>query len=100
MCKIEIGNYVVIPQKAMYMDNNLAILLICVDEENYGSKYGNLTTNLGVKLPKNYAYVDTNNIYQAEEVIAKYKLGKFTGEYGYSGFCKYPLYVFDETKLC
>ncbi len=45
------------------------------------------------------AYVDTNNCPWAEQFIKENELGEFTGLYGYSGYCAYPLYVFDVDKL-
>ena len=48
-----------------------------------------------VKIEKSeYAYVDTNNMPNAEDFINENKLGEFAGEYKNSGFCWYPLYKF------
>ena len=88
--------YEVEVNKATYINNgNLAITLDCYDEEfECWEPYGNLTVNLKKKLPSNYGYVDINNIPNAEEFIEENNLGEFTGEYGFSGFCCYPLYKF------
>lgn len=75
--------------------NNLAIRLITYE----GEPWATLTVNLGKKLPEDHAYVDINNCPWAVEFIEKYGLGEWTGGMGHSGFCVYPLYRFDITKL-
>lgn len=74
--------------------HNLAIQAWCDD-----GPYATLTVNLGKMLESDKAYVDTNNFPEAESFIKKYRLGKPTGNYAYSGFCSYPLYQFDLKKL-
>lgn len=83
-------------EKTKYMNNgNLAISLICYDDEyKYWEPYGILTVNFDEKLPEDYAYVDTNNMPNAEQFIEENKLGEFVGKYKMSGFCCYPLYKF------
>lgn len=78
-----------------YMNDNLAIRLVTT----YGEPWTTLTVNLGVKLPSNYAYVDTNNNPDIEKFIKDNELGEFAGGYMTSGYCRYPLYKFDLTKL-
>ena len=84
--------------KGHYTNNGtLAIQLICEED---GSPFTTLTVNLSNSFAfDNYAYVDTNNFSEAEKFIKENKLGVFTGAYGYSGWCKYPLYRFYKTKL-
>lgn len=83
--------------RSNYCNNgNLAIMLICDD----GEPFGNLTVNFSENLPPNMAYVDTNNIDDAERFINEYNLGEFTGKTRESGFCIYPLYKFKEEMLC
>lgn len=83
-------------EKSEYISNgNLAVSLMCYDDEfNFWEPYGTLTVNFDEKLPANHAYVDTNNMPNAEDFINKNKLGEFTGKYKNSGFCWYPLYKF------
>ena len=83
-------------EESRYMNNgNLAISLMCYDDEfNFWEPYGRLTVNFDEKLPANHAYVDTNNMPNAEDFINENKLGEFTGKYKISGFCCYPLYKF------
>ena len=88
--------YDVTVNKTSYYNGNLAITLDCYDEE-FGCyvPYGNLTVNLDRRLPAdNLAYVDTNNMPNAEQFIMENNLGEPTGDLGFSGFCCYPLYKF------
>lgn len=88
--------YEVQMEKTSYKNNgNLAIVLTCYDSEyDCWEPYGNLTVNLNNKLPANMAYVDVNNMPNAEEFITENNLGEDTGDIGFSGFCCYPLYKF------
>ena len=76
-------------------NNNLAVQLICED----GEPYGMLTVNLDSNLPEDMAYVDTNNIPDAEDFIERNGLGTKTNFTKVSGFCIYPLYRFNLDKL-
>lgn len=88
--------YEVTPIRTEYMnEGNLAISLECED----GEPYGMLTVNLRGKLPEDMAYVDTNNIPDAEKFISENGLGTNTGITMVSGFCIYPLYRFNLDKL-
>ena len=51
------------------------------------------------KLSEDEAYIDTNNCGWAIKFIEKYKLGVYLHHKARSGFCEYPLYSFDLTKL-
>ena len=84
--------YDVTPNVTKYMDGNLAIQLICTN----GEPFGNLTVNLGEMLPPNMAYVDVNNMPDAERFIKEYNLGEPIGTTRRSGYCTYPLYKFKE----
>lgn len=64
-----------------------------------GEPYGSITVNLEGKVPDYCGYVDTNNMPEIENFIKKYELGEFTGISEKSGFCSYPLYLFDVEKL-
>ena len=80
----------VVKTKYAYNDN-LAIMLVCTS----GEPYGFLTVNLNDNLPEEYAYVDTNNMPNAETFIEENNLGTFAGRWAYSGYCRYPLYKFN-----
>lgn len=77
--------------------NNLAIFLLTKENEMFCVLTVNLEDNQ-FDFP-NLAYVDTNNCPFAEKFITENKLGKFKNQYGFSGFCRYPLYEFDLSKL-
>ena len=92
----QFGNeYEVTIHKSCYYDGNLAIFLTCSN----GEPYGNLTVNLSERLLPDTAYVDTNNMPDAEMFIKEYSLGEFTGTIRRSGFCDYPLYRFNLNKI-
>ena len=80
-----------------YLNNNcMHIDLIEVDSRE---PYSNLTTNLGAKVPDYCAYIDINNLPEALRFIEEHNLGEFTGIVGFSGFCEYPLYMFNVERL-
>ena len=82
-----------------YMDNNrIYIGLVEVDGE-YPEPFADLTVNISAPCPDYCGYVDTNNCPELEGFIEKHGLGEFTGLMGNSGFCSYPLYLFDPEKL-
>ena len=76
-----------------YMDTNFAIDLDC-DEGGCGT----LTINLSVPLGLYQAFVDTNNMRDAEQFIKDNNLGEKIGELG-AGWCVYPLYQFNKDVL-
>ena len=51
------------------------------------------------EFPKYCSCVDTNDFPEAEAVISQLRIGKPTGLFMNSGFCSYPLYVFDLKAL-
>lgn len=79
--------------------NNIAIRLLSREEEL--EPYAVLTTNLGEFIAvKNAAYIDTNN--NGEQIIdwlEQNNFGTLTPLTKRSGFCEYPLFVFDEKFL-
>ena len=92
------GNDVeVIAYKREYLVNdNLAVFLATA---HGGEPWATLTKNLGNKLPEGYAYVDVNNCPWAPDFIEENGLGEFAEGFRHSGFCDYPLYKFDLSKL-
>ena len=77
----------------------LALCLSCKEGDTF-EPYVTLTVNLAeYPTEKNLAFVDTNNFPEAERFIADNKLGKPTGRYGRSGFCRYPEYEFDLEEI-
>ena len=86
-----------------YMNKDLPGLAIMLDDVTTGEQevepYCDLTTSFGEFIGiKNCAYIDTNNCDFADQLL-KAGIGKDTGFYKASGFCTYPLWVFDENFL-
>ena len=89
---IEIGRY--------SYGNGLFIGLYEFTENDGIEPYADLTVNLpGFGCGKNCAFVDSNNLPEAERLISDYGLGKRTGQVGRSGFCLYSEYEFDLAAL-
>ena len=88
------------PFKTAYQaDNTLAILL---EDANTGEQFAVLTVHLNESccLDESEAFVDTNNCSWAEDFITKNHLGeKLDWIIGCSGWCSYPAYSFDLSKL-
>ncbi len=82
-----------------YMNNNGLYLGLMGREEDYFEPYGDISVNLGTKAPDYCAYVDLNNMPELEKFIEENDLGEFTGLTQRSGFCEYPLYMFNVDKL-
>ena len=77
---------------------NLAVYAVLPD----GSPYTIITVNLeGFDLDgdSEYAFVDTNNNPDIEQWLVENKIAIPTGVMHSQGFCIYPLYRFDLTKL-
>ena len=70
-----------------YYNGNRAIQLYTDD----GEPFVTLTVNI-CELPTDEACIDINNFPDGIELIRKYELGVFTGNYVYSGFCSYPVF--------
>ena len=87
--QLEINNY--------SNNNGLYIGLVCSDEDM--ESYGDLTVNLMNKAPAYCAYINTNNMPEAEKFITEKGLGEYTGLNQRSGYCEYPLYMFDVDRL-
>ena len=82
-----------------YMNNNgLYIGLSAVGGE-YPESYGDLTVNLESKAPDYCGYVDTSSMPELEKFITDHDIGEFTGLSKRSGFCEFPLYMFNPDKL-
>ena len=96
--KTSFGEYRVTPLLYSYhYGKGIAVELFAVDE---GEPFACITVNLAdADCDKDCAYVDTNNCPWAPRFLRQYKLAEPTGNYGSSGFCVYPEYKFDLTKL-
>lgn len=95
--KTEFGDYEVkVIGNKYYNNKTLAIMLV---EAETGECFADLTVNIDGVAGGNFAYVDTNNNDWAVKFIEENKLGINTGAVGFSGFCSYPLFAFDEDKI-
>lgn len=84
---------------AYYYGGNLYIEMLSLEDGDV-EPWGDLTVNLGPILPLNCAYIDVNN--NGNDILdwlQRHKIAAPTGRYGYSGFCRYPEYLFDEQLL-
>lgn len=81
--------------KAAYNENdNLAVI---VQNKNFEEV---LTVNLKDNpTNENCAFIDTNNVRWAEKFLQENQIAQPTGRYAISGFCSYPEYRFDMSKL-
>lgn len=79
-------------------DGSLYVALTAVGD-GYPEPYGNVTVNLGRKIPPYCAFVDTNNMPEAEDFLTDNRLASFTGLVQESGYCTYPLYRFNAERL-
>ena len=82
-----------------YANNGNLAIQLTEKEDGWEEPYAMLTVNLDEKLADGYAYVDTNNLPDAEGFILRNDLGVFTGRISHSGWCSYPLYQFDLARL-
>ena len=83
-------------RKDSYKNNKSLAVILEQDDE--------IIAVLTVNLPDsdahdNLAYIDTNNVPWAEDYLIDNGIAKPTGAYMESGFCEYPLYEFDLSKL-
>ena len=88
--------------RTKYQNNGrLAIVLCAKDKYDGDPVFGIVTVNLddGLELKEDEAYLDTNNCLGIDVVFMETGLAVPTGLYGRSGFCKYPLFKFDLSKL-
>lgn len=94
----DFGTYEVELGVSEYLNNgSLAIELIDAEERE---SFAILTVNINEKgADKETAYVDINDCPWATKFIEDNELGEFTGKYGRSGFCVYPLYKFNLDKI-
>lgn len=84
---------------SQYMNNGCLYIGLVSYEDGYPEPYGDLTVNLTGKAPDYCGYVDLNNMPELEKFIEENDLGEFTGLTQRSGFCEYPLYLFNVDKL-
>ena len=82
-----------------YVDSNSLYVGMTTADDGFPEPYGDVTVNLLVPVPSYCAFVDTNNMPELEEFLVKNKIAEFTGIEQRSGYCSYPLYLFDAEKM-
>ena len=99
------GKYKVCFEKAAYVVNGrLAVKMMYLDDE-FGCElpFANATVNIDDDAPfadwTRDAYLDQNNVPNIMDFLIEIGAGEFTGEFGVSGFCYYPLFRFNEDFL-
>lgn len=93
------NTYMIRIERHNYMNGRLAINLVCVPANE---PFGVITVNIDYPLSRqrnDLAFVDTNNFPDIESWLKDNKLAVPTGYYGKSGYCCYPEYKFDLSKL-
>ena len=81
-------------------NDNLAIQMMCWDEELFPEPWSMLTVNLDVKCRPNCAFIDTNNNGRSiVDWLISNNLGKTTGMVRASGWCIYPEFEFNMDEL-
>ena len=81
-----------------YTNGAMFIGLMC-NEDGYEEPFGNVTVNFPGATPNYCGYLNVNNMPDIEKFITENELGEFTGFTQRSGFCEYPLYLFNIDKL-
>ena len=80
---------------ASYTNGNLAVVLQ-TDTKGVPQDFATITVNFPDEhLLPNQAYLDINNVPGIEQFVEDHQLGKPNGREKISGYCTYPLYVFD-----
>lgn len=92
-------DYEVSLEISRYLNNGCIYIGLVRDEDGFPEPYGDLTVNLEGRVPDYCGYVDLNNMPELERFVEENDLGEFTGLVKRSGYCEYPLYLFNADKL-
>ena len=82
-----------------YQNNGRIFIGLITNEDGYPEPFADVTVNIDAPAPNYCGYLDTNNLSNVERFVCENDLGEFTGLTGRSGFCEYPLYLFNVDKL-
>ena len=84
---------------SQYLSNGcIYIGLLSCTEEGL-EPYGDITVNLREGAPDYCGYINTDKMPEIEKFLIKNDIGEFTGIMGFSGFGKYPMYLFNAERL-
>lgn len=82
-----------------YADSKSLYVGMTTAEDGFPEPYGDVTVNLLSSVPPYCAFVDTNNMPELEDFLVENGIAEFTGIQQKSGYCTYPLYLFDAEKM-
>ncbi len=83
----------------MYQNNGRIYIGLTSMSDGCEEPFSNVTVNIDAPAPDYCGYLDTNNLSNVEKFVKNHKLGEFTGIMGRSGYCEYPLYMFNADRL-
>lgn len=89
------GEYDVLLEISRYLNNGCIYIGLVTNEKVFPEPYGDLTVNLEGRVPDYCGYAELNNMPELEKFMEENELGEFMGLTKRSGFCEYPLYVFN-----
>ena len=84
---------------AQYANNGRLYLGLSNYRDGDLEPFADVTVNIDAPVPDYCGYLDTNNLSKVEKFVTENDLGEFTGIMGQSGYCQYPLYLFNVDKL-
>lgn len=78
--------------------NNGVLAIQLIEAKSPWPVFATITVNIinSGYVPRDMAYVDTNNCPWIEEFLLENGIAENTGHTGISGFCTYPLYKFNK----
>ena len=82
-----------------YMNNKAMYIGFMCKEDGCEELFGDVTVNLSFEAPDYCGYLNVNDMPDIEKFITENELGEFTGFTQRSGYCEYPLYMFNVDKL-
>ena len=91
---MEFGDEKLTIKLSKYYNGNTAIQLYTES----GEPFVTLTVNI-CDMPKDEVCLDVNNFPDGIELMKKYELGIFTGNYVPSGFCSYPVFYLNMNNV-
>ena len=88
------GPTIPVTLRVTHYTNNHSLAIQVITAAAPWKMVGVITVNIMMSgyIPKDMAYIDTNNCPWAEEFLKENGLAEDTGTTGISGFCEYPLY--------
>lgn len=81
------------------MNNKAMYIGLMCREDGCEELFGDVTVNLSFEAPDYCGYLNVNDMPDIEQFITDNELGEFTGFTQRSGYCEYPLYMFNVDKL-